>query len=377
MPQSALQDRLPIALPLLPSAEAVAPYLRRMDAARRYSNHGPLVRELEARLAFGFGVPGGSVIACANGTLALGAAITAARAFRPRPGRTLCLVPAYTYVATAAAAQAAGLSLHIVDVDAQSWALDPQALRSHPRLEEVAVVVPVAPYGRAPDLEAWAQFAEDTGIAVAIDGAACFEWFWAEARQVPPGLPVAVSLHATKSFGCGEGGLVVASDTDTMRAVHAALNFGFLGTRIAQTPGINGKMSEYHASVAHAELDGWAAKAATWSKVAQTWREGSSAIHSAPKLAVCYALYQAVSPEAAAHLVSQLDQAGIDSLFWYGGGIAQHPAYADWPSDPLPNTTSLCQTLIGLPSFVDLPRDRILGILQEVIIPAEAQGERH
>ena len=42
--------------PTLPPPERVVPYLDRMHKARLYSNFGPLVRELEARLAERLGV---------------------------------------------------------------------------------------------------------------------------------------------------------------------------------------------------------------------------------------------------------------------------------------------------------------------------------
>jgi dTDP-4-amino-4,6-dideoxygalactose transaminase len=41
---------LQVARPRLPPAEALLPYLRLIDETRRYTNGGPLVRRLEARL---------------------------------------------------------------------------------------------------------------------------------------------------------------------------------------------------------------------------------------------------------------------------------------------------------------------------------------
>ena len=43
--------RVPVARPRLPSAEAVFPYIQRIDEAGWYSNFGPLLTEFEARLA--------------------------------------------------------------------------------------------------------------------------------------------------------------------------------------------------------------------------------------------------------------------------------------------------------------------------------------
>jgi len=37
-------------VPRMPSAEAILPYLRRVDANRHYTNFGPLNAEFEARL---------------------------------------------------------------------------------------------------------------------------------------------------------------------------------------------------------------------------------------------------------------------------------------------------------------------------------------
>src|SRR5260221_12082929 len=68
---------VPIARPLLPSAEAIRPYLERIDKTRIYSNFGPLARELEARLAGHFGLSSDCAVSAANATLALTSALAA------------------------------------------------------------------------------------------------------------------------------------------------------------------------------------------------------------------------------------------------------------------------------------------------------------
>ena len=62
--------RLAVARPRLPPAEAIFPYLQRIDEARWYSNFGPLLTELEDRLAARFAA-GTRVITVANATQAL------------------------------------------------------------------------------------------------------------------------------------------------------------------------------------------------------------------------------------------------------------------------------------------------------------------
>ena len=43
-------DPIPLLIPDMPGAAALMPYLQRMDAARCYTNFGPLVQELEQSL---------------------------------------------------------------------------------------------------------------------------------------------------------------------------------------------------------------------------------------------------------------------------------------------------------------------------------------
>src|SRR5689334_14181508 len=95
--------RLAVARPELPNADALLPYLSRIDEARWYSNFGPLLTEFEARLAARFR-PEAQVVTCVNGTQAISLCL---QAMQLPPG-SLCALPAYTFVATAHAVIAAG-----------------------------------------------------------------------------------------------------------------------------------------------------------------------------------------------------------------------------------------------------------------------------
>jgi PAS domain S-box-containing protein len=77
-----------------------------------------------------------------------------------------------------------------------------------------------------------------------------------------------VSLHATKVLGIGEGGFVLCDDPALTRSIRARTNFGFDGTREANVPAFNAKMSEYHAAVGNAALDEWRNARADWMVVA-------------------------------------------------------------------------------------------------------------
>src|SRR5262245_61981348 len=135
---------IPVQRPRLPTAERLLPYLRRIDAARWYTNQGPLVNALEERLAALIGAATGCVAVQANGTLSLTLAL---KAFGAPPG-ALCLTPSWTFVATVAAISAANMVPYFVDVDRATWALTPEAVQSVlGEVVNVGAVMVVSPFG--------------------------------------------------------------------------------------------------------------------------------------------------------------------------------------------------------------------------------------
>src|SRR5947209_2155589 len=219
-------------------ALAIEPYLGQIDANAWYSNHGPLATALQSRLAGHWGVAGTEVALVANATAGLTLALQASGA---PPGST-CLLPSWTFVASAGAVTAAGLQPHFVDVCAGTWAPDPSELRLLARRHHPGAILLVAPFGAPIELAAWDRLHAETGIPVVVDAAAAFDTMRHGGPMPPGACPVVVSLHATKVFGIGEGGAVIARDPDLMRRIRALSQFGFAGSRAAQLPGVNAKI---------------------------------------------------------------------------------------------------------------------------------------
>ena len=243
-------NRIPLLIPDLPNAAELRPYLERIDAARWYSNFGPLCREFESALAAMFNQHNAApvqVTTVGNCTLGLELALTA---LDLEPGSRV-LVPALTFVATATAVVRAGLVPVVADVDPQSWLLTPEIARAACAELEIAAVLPVATFGCPHDMAGWDRFSADTGLPVVIDAAGAFGNQWQTGNAT-----LVFSLHATKSLAAGEGGLVVSRDRRLVARVRQLSNFGInldpeAGVPVGQVdaPGTNAKLSEYHAAV--------------------------------------------------------------------------------------------------------------------------------
>jgi len=351
---------VPVARPRMPLAEMVLPYLQQIDESRWYSNHGPLIRRLEQRLADRF-APGAHVVTAANATQALALGL---KAMDLRPGGYV-VTPSWTFVATAHAILQAGLKPWFVDVDPQTWMLDPAAVSAMgPALgREVVAVVPVCAFGAMPDLGAWRAFREATGVPVLVDAAAAFDTL-NDAR-----LPAVISLHATKVLGLGEGGILVTDDEAFAQRIDQLTNFGFWYSRNSEIAATNAKLSEYAAAVGHAALDAWPGDRLRWMRTAQHLR---IALIGRPEVrfqdgwgsdwvtSVCTV---GLPPGSADDVARSLREDGVDTRAWWGEGCHRSSAFADCRRGPLEVTEALAAATLGLPFSIDMDESAIARIV--------------
>jgi len=287
------------------------------------------------------------------------------------------LIPALTFPATALAVMNAGLEPVFGDVDAFSWELTPEtAARAHAHKPLVAVM-PVAAFGKPVPTEGWQAFQRETGVPVLIDAAAVLGQ-----QHVPTDLTVVFSLHATKPFGVGEGGLVATSDIETLNRAKSLSNFGFVGLAgVVQQTGTNAKFGEYYAAVGLAQIKRWPDVMARRQKVAEFYMERLSLFGNRIRLqAGAGTFVPAVLPIFAAGkgkaIYAAMADAGIQTRHWYLPLLQEHPALAHLPygeeggAASLKNCRELEDGLVGLPFHAFLSEDdidRICAILADIV----------
>ena len=361
-PSVEVSSPVPVARPRLPSAEAILPYLEEED------RRGALVLQLRANLCltrFEDRVSGRfarptEVVTVTNATQALALTL---QAMDLTPGGYVVL-PAWTFVATAHAVLQAGLNPWFVDVDPETWMLDPAQVEDLAlNLNvEVAAVIPVCAFGAMPDLDAWLAFREATGVPVLIDAAAAFDTL-SDAR-----LPAAVSLHATKVLGLGEGGFLATEDAALAHRVRLMTTFGFKGSRDSQIPATNAKLSEYAAAVGLAALDSWPGDRLRWMRGAQRLRIaliGRPEIRFQPGwgsewvTSVCTV---GLPDRSASDVADRLREDGIDTRQWWGGGCHTSTAFANDRREALPVTDRLAGSTLGLPFSIDMEDSEITRV---------------
>ncbi|WP_329959233.1 DegT/DnrJ/EryC1/StrS family aminotransferase [Sphingomonas sp. Leaf21] len=255
------QDKRPMEFPLIapnpPRLSEQIDGLIRIEASGQFSNGGPEVRALEAEMVARLFGGRGAALAVGNATLGLMIAIRQAAGMTPAPG-ALAMMPTMTFAATGQAAIWAGLTPLVIDVDPDDWTADAAGEeRMLARYgDRIRVIVPYATFGTAIDLDRYAWLARRHGVGIVIDAAASLGTLDADGRGFGTGAPFTLvySMHATKTFSVGEGGLIYSGDVERIDRLRAMVNFGFESGRSATLPGINAKMPEVLALMARCKL---------------------------------------------------------------------------------------------------------------------------
>lgn len=380
------KNNVPFLIPDMPKYEEFSRYLAQIDHNQWYSNQGPLLDLFEKGIndrAFHLELSNISrVVACSSGTSALELALISLGL----PKGSKVMVPSFTFAATVTAIIRAGYEPVFVDVDKHSWMLTPQIAQEAISYVDVAAVLPVCTLGMPYINGEWDSFCQETGLRVVMDAAAAIC-----DQKISAYHHTCFSLHATKFFGVGEGGIVVSPSDGGAKNIRALSNFGFSDGLITQV-GSNYKMSEYHAAVGLAQLSRWSLLKQRRKHIQKLYRkyvskysdlfsiQGAS-VHLGDAVTLMPTGFQSaaaliINKELnvdAVDVTEKLRQCGIASRQWYTPGLHKHPAFdgvkvcGDKGSHQLEVTESLNEGMVGLPYHNHLTEKSIDYIVSTLV----------
>ncbi len=236
---------LTVTQPYLPPLQEFLPYLEKIWGSKALTNSGPFHKELETALARYLGVPYISLFT--NATIAL---VTALQALRIT-GEVI--TTPYSFVATAHSLLWNGIKPVFVDIDPDSFNLDPAKIEAAITPQTTAIM-PVHCYGRPCDTAAIQQIADNYNLRVIYDAAHAFGVRQHGDSVLNAGDLSILSFHATKVFNTFEGGAIICQDARTKQHIDHLKNFGFVDEVTVVATGINGKMSEFNAALGLLQL---------------------------------------------------------------------------------------------------------------------------
>ncbi|MEZ5464436.1 MAG: DegT/DnrJ/EryC1/StrS family aminotransferase [Lysobacteraceae bacterium] len=242
----AFSTPLPSSRPVQPNRQTLHEHLDAILDRNWYTNNGPLVRELELRLARQMQVR--NCVLCSSATMGL-----------ELLSRTLNLtgeviVPAFTFVATAHAFLSNGGNPVFCDIDAETMTMSPEHCAKLVGRNTRAICA-VHLWGRPAKIAAFQAIADEYDIPLLFDAAHAFG-VSIHGRPIGGfGRAEVFSFHATKLFHTMEGGAVTTNDDELADQIRQQRNFGFVGYDETDGPGTNAKMTEMSAAFGLSALD--------------------------------------------------------------------------------------------------------------------------
>lgn len=378
---SSLQaDLQPITVtqPHLPPLEEFLPYLEQIWASKVLTNGGPFHRQLEVELANFLGVPHISLLT--NATVAL---VTALQAMRIS-GEVI--TTPYSFVATAHSLLWNGIKPVFVDIDPQTYNIDPDKIESAITPNTTAIM-PVHCYGRPCDTEAIQRIADNYNLRVIYDAAHAFGVQHQGQSVLNAGDLSILSFHATKVFNTFEGGAIICQDLRTKQHIDHLKNFGFVNEVTVAASGINGKMSEFNAALGLLQLKHMPKVLDRRAHIDALYRERLAVIDgietpSWPEqdrvnwsyFPIRVKPHFGLSRDA---LYEALKQQGISGRRYFYPLISEFPMYRGLPSAQsalLPHATEASREVICLPQYPglsDADVHRVCDLIESAAVQAK------
>lgn len=317
---------------------------------------GPEVEALETELGEMLGI--GHVVSCASGTDALCLSL---RALDIGPGDEV-LVPAFTFAAPAEAVALTGARPVFVDIDPDSFLVDPESCRNAITSRTRAVVV-VHLYGRPADVSAVRE-AIGPDVAIVEDCAQSFGARTAGQATGTFGQIASFSFFPSKNLGgCGDGGAVATGDPELAARLRALRNHGSSRPYHHETLGLNSRLDEIQAAVLRVKLP----HVAKWNekrrqaagRYAERLQKLDGIQPPADMDGHVWHQYTLLSPQRDA-LQEQLAKDGIESRIYYPVPLHRQEAYAPWADGvSLPAAEQVCDQCLSLPMFPELSPTQI------------------
>jgi dTDP-4-amino-4,6-dideoxygalactose transaminase len=320
---------------------------------------GPWVERFERGMAGFFGLQGG--VAVSSGTAALELAL---RALRIGAGDEV-IMPSYVCPAPWLATQRVGAQATLVDIDLNTFNIDPLAVCQVVTNRTRAIIVPHL-FGLPADLTAL----ERLGIALIED---CAQTLGATEQGRPVGTVgrlTVCSFYATKLLCAGEGGMVLSNEEALLERVRSLREYD--GAPTLDPSSCNLKLTDLQAALGLSQLGRLSTFHERRRFLAAAYREALSS-----KAAVCPSVppgrthgyyrftirlpHLRTDPEGLLDLISTLEQQGIHCR-----KPVFRPLHRYLDQSGFPNSDEADRTALSIPLYPDLTDDEVRQIQQSL-----------
>lgn len=215
--------------------------------------NGPAVKDFQSDLEKYLGVK--HVIPCANGTDALQVAMMG---LGLKPGDEV-ITASFTFIATAEVIALLGLTPVLVDVEPDTFNIDPDAIRKA-ITPKTKAIVPVHLFGQSANMEEIMQIASENNLYVIEDTCQAIgaDYTFSDGTTKKAGTigdVAGMSFFPSKNLGCyGDGGAIFTNNDELAKQLRVVVNHGMTVRYYHDYIGVNSRLDSIQAAVLKVKL---------------------------------------------------------------------------------------------------------------------------
>lgn len=348
---------LPMASPRLPAPQRLLPHFEEILRSGALTK-GRHLLEFEARARQYLEVPEClGVSSCTSGLMLV---LQALKRRLPAAPVHRVAVPSFTFLASITAMCWAGFEPVFVEADPRTMLIDLEDLARVLEQQEIHGVMAVHCFGNPVAGAAIEGLCHTHGVRLMYDAAHGFGSIHRGEKVGRSGWCQVFSLTPTKMVVAGEGGVVATSDSELAEEIRIGREYGNDGSYDTLFPGLNARMSEFHASLATASLEMLEEVVAHRNSVACALQQAMNDIAGVS--------FQQITPEsrttykdfticidaqefgASRDSVAQaLLAEGVPSRKYFAPACHRHRAFQQFDGRPLPQTDLLASRCLSIP----------------------------
>jgi dTDP-4-amino-4,6-dideoxygalactose transaminase len=283
------------------------------------------------------------------------------------------IVPSFSFAATANAVALTGATPVFVDIELDTFNIDPAAIEAA-ITSRTRAIMPVHLYGHPAAMGAIMAIAEKHGLQVYEDAAQAVA---ASVDGTPVGafgVAASFSFYPTKNMTSGEGGMVTTASADLARSVRLLRNQGMERRYENEVVGFNTRMTDIHAAIGRVQLTklaGWTAKRQANAAFLSEHLEGVVTPPTAPGAVHVFHQYTIrVTDHDRDAFAEALAEKGVGSGVYYPTPIHRLPSFR--LDLDLPATEIAAAQVLSLPVYPALTPGELETIVEAVNAVAKA-----
>ena len=329
--------------------------------------NGPHVKNFQENLQNYLNVK--HVIPCANGTDALQVAMMA---LNLQPGDEV-ITTTFTFIATAEVIALLRLTPVLVDIEKDSYNIDPEAIE-RAITPKTKAIVPVHIFGQCANMEAIMDIARRHNLYVVEDNAQAIgaEYTFSDGTVKKAGTIGTIgctSFFPSKNLGCyGDGGAIFTNDDALAEQIRVVVNHGMKVRYYHDYVGVNSRLDTIQAAVLDIKLkhlDEYIKArqyaAAYYDKAFSVTDKIITPKKSGFTTHVYHQYVMVLNGVDRAKLMEHLQSKGISCAIYYPVPLHEQKAYQDprYKKGDFPVSEYLCENVIALPMHTEFTDEQL------------------